>query len=106
MPVSAPVIALSEADITTQIAAFKRILDQLKTAETGYQKAIDAMYAEWKGSSGKNFAEAAGRVKAGFVANRTALEQLIYEISNVQKILSSQDESGARSINAIDKLTL
>ena len=100
MSTSAPVIALNEATVGTHVVAFQQVLNQLRTAETSYKKTMDDMNSAWLGSSGKNFAEAAGRVEARFAANRSALEQLVYDISGVQKTLTEQDMLNAASIRS------
>ena len=89
-------------EIAVQTSALQRASGTLKEAGDKYQKMMDAMSNEWQGGSGKSFAEAAGRVEAGFVANRTALEQLIYDISGTKEILSGQDESNAKAIKSIN----
>ena len=81
--------------------ALKRDSNTLKDTGDKYKKSMDAMASVWQGASGKSFAEAAGRVEAGFVINRSVLEQMINDVTTAQKSMSEQDAQGAKTVNSM-----
>ena len=91
-------IVLDSPEITAQIAALRSASNKLKETGDKYKKMMDEMASGWQGSSGKSFAEAAGRVESGFVINRSVLEQMTYDVTASQKSLVDQDTMTGKSV--------
>ena len=85
-------------EIVALTGALRRDSVKLKDLGDKYKKMMDAMASVWQGSSGKSFAEAAGRVEAGFVVNRSVLEQMVVDVTNSQKSIADQDDLTAKAI--------
>ena len=96
-----PKILLNIPEIASQESSLRRTSGVLKEAGDKYKKKMDAMSSVWQGSSGKSFAEAAGRVEAGFVINRSVLEQMLYDVAASQKALVEQDTVTAKSVSSM-----
>jgi len=101
MPPSAPRITLDYAIVQTHISTLQSACQRLQEIGTKYKEGMDSMSSSWQGESGKSFAEAAGRVEAGFVVNRTALEVLIRGGSGATRFLAQRDEAIGRSVKTV-----
>ncbi|MCL2152222.1 MAG: WXG100 family type VII secretion target [Oscillospiraceae bacterium] len=98
-------IFLNIPEVETQASALRRHCDRLKDTGDKYQKMMDAMSNAWKGSSGRSFSEAAGRVEAGFVINRSVLEQMIYDVTATRQSITAQDTLTAKSVESASMTT-
>ena len=91
-------IMINSPDIETQTSTLRNLSNKLKNTGDNYKKMMDDMSNAWKGSSGKSFSEAAGRVEAGFVINRAVLEQMIYDATMAQESIVQHDTLTARKV--------
>jgi len=74
---------------------------KLKDSEDRYKNKTDNMVGLWHGSSGICFAEASGRVQAGFAINRAALEQLVFDVNAVHNEMTTRDNLAAGAVGSM-----
>jgi len=83
------------------VKSLKRASGDLDKTGTKYKKKMDDMAGSWQGSSGKSFAEAAGRVEAGYIINRSVLEQMIHDVTAAVKSMTEQDTMTGRTVSTM-----
>ena len=93
-------ILVDSPEIETQASSLRQLSSKLKGTGDNYKKMMDDMSNGWKGSSGKSFSEASGRVEAGFVINRSVLEQMIYDVTAANKEIVEQDTRTGKTVAA------
>jgi len=98
---SQKVVLLNNPELTSQANALQSACNELSKIETKYKNKMDNMAGDWWGESGKSFAEAAGRVEAGYTVNRTVLEQMIYDVKESQKTITERDTTIGKSLAAM-----
>ena len=93
-------IRLDIPEIAAQENALRCAADRFNETEIKYKKTMDEMSNAWQGSSGKSFAEAARRMEAGYATYKSALEQIINDVTAMQITMTNQDILTAQSIDA------
>jgi len=91
-------ITINIQEIAAQAGALRSASDRLKEVGKSYKKAMDTMVRDWQGSSGRSFAEAAGRVQAGYTINSSVVEQLIYDVTRASRGMVEADRMRSRRV--------
>ena len=97
-------IKLEIRELSMHKRILRNALDTLNNIGNNYKGSMDEMVNVWKGTTGKSFAVAAGRVEAGFIINARFLEQIIEDLSKAIKLMRLADAEISELVDSVQVL--
>jgi len=95
-------LLLNIPEMETQTTALQNLFCNMKETGEKYKRITEAMASGWSGSSGRSFAESAGRVQGGYMIICMSLQQLIYDATTARRAIMDQDTLTSTIVDSMD----